>query len=136
MTKLSAVVPVMLLCACASSSTPPPSSPAPVPSSSETGATEAQGDSTPAVDLRGEVATIDSALLDLSHRLEAARDSVKVELQQQLVALQNRDDELKARLAALGTRADAESNRTRDDIHRALLDLQSRMNQLTDRLQR
>ena len=136
MTKLSAFLPVLLLAACASSSPPPASSPSPASSSAAAGATEPQGEGKLAADVKSEVGAVDAALADLDKRLDAARDTVQARLRQQLVALQKRDDELKARFTSLGTRADAASNQARDEIHRALVDLRAEMNRLTERVQR
>lgn len=86
-------------------------------------------------DLKGDLAGVDAALSDLNKRLEVARDAVKADLQEQLAALQKRDDELKAQLRVTEMHADAEAEKARHKIHRAIMDLKSDMQHLADRIQ-
>jgi chromosome segregation ATPase len=99
------------------------------------GATESQGQPEDHDTIKTELASIDAALADLNKRLEGARDSVKADLQQQLTVLQKRDDELKAKLKATETGANAQAEKVRDQIHQGLIDLRNDMNKLTDRIQ-
>jgi len=130
----------LLLTACAGSSPPPASTP-PTAASSGTdpqpgGATDAQGDTKQRSDLKSDLASVDAALADLNVRIGAARDAVKADLQVQLAALQKRDDELKAQLRATGASVDAEGEKMRRNIHKAIMDLKGDMQQLTDKIQR
>jgi chromosome segregation ATPase len=141
--KKATMIKPLLLCAplmsiaCAGSS-PPASSPPPAASAAEpqsTGAAEVQGQKKERDDLKGDLAGVDAALSDLNKRLEVARDAVKADLQEQLAALQKRDDELKAQLRVTEMHADAEAEKARHKIHRAIMDLKSDMQHLADRIQ-
>jgi hypothetical protein len=137
MTKLL-LLSVSLLIACAGSSSPPASAPSPVPSGIEpvpTGAAEAQG-GTERDGLEDELAAIEVTLTRLGKRLEVARDDVRGDVQLQLVVLRRRDAELRARLVALETSADAEAERTRREIHGAIRDLKREVTQLTESIPR
>jgi predicted nucleic acid-binding Zn-ribbon protein len=107
-----------------------------VPGAEANDAGLARGETERREDLRDDLAAIDAALADLNKRLEVARDATRAELQRQLVALQERDDALKAQVQAAGVRADADANSARRQIHRAILSLKSDMQRIADRIQR
>jgi hypothetical protein len=137
MTKLL-LLSVSLLIACAGSSSPPASAPSPAPTGVEpvpTGAAEAQG-GTERDGLEGELAAIEVRLTGLGKQLEVARDDVRSEVQLQLVVLRRRDAELRARLVAFETSADADAERTRREIHGAIRDLRREVTRLTERVPR
>ena len=135
MLKLILVV-SLLLAACGGDSLPPASSPAMAASSGGVQPAEAGAPKTTTAreDLEGDLASVDASLSDLNGRLGSAREAAKAELQQQLVALQKRDDELKAQLKEAGARADAEAEKARRRIHEAVMDMKSDLRRLADRL--
>jgi chromosome segregation ATPase len=127
----------LLLAGCEGSSRPPASPPPPAASAAEphdAGAGETQGETKERDDLKADLAAVDVSLTDLNKRLEIARDAVKADLQQQVAALQKRDEALKAHLKTIETRADAEAEKARRDIHRAIMDLKSDMRHIADRV--
>jgi ElaB/YqjD/DUF883 family membrane-anchored ribosome-binding protein len=84
--------------------------------------------------LKGELDSLDTSLSDLGQRLLSARDAVKADVHQQFTALQKRDDDLKAQLREAGARADVEADKARHEIHRAVVDMKSEIQRLSDRL--
>lgn len=138
MTKLLPLSLGLLLIACAGNSSAPASAPSPAPSGVEpasTGAAEAQRGKD-RDGLESELAAIEVTLADLGKQLEIAGADVKADAQVQLLALRARDAELRARLVALETSADAEAETTRREIHGAIRDLKREVTQLTDRVPR
>jgi chromosome segregation ATPase len=129
----------LLLAGCEGNSLPPASPPPPPAASAaephDASAGETQGETKERDDLKADLAAVDVSLADLNKRLDVARDAVKADLQQQVAALQKRDEALKAHLKAIETRADAEAEKARRDIHRAIMDLKSDMQHIADRVQ-
>jgi hypothetical protein len=139
MIKLVPLCAPLLLAGCEGRSLPPVSPAPPAASAAEphdAGAAETQGETKGRDDLKGDLAAVDAALTDLNKRLAVARDAVKADLQQQVATLQKRDEALKAQLKAFETRADAEADKARREIHRAIVDLKSDMQHVADRLRR
>jgi hypothetical protein len=138
MTKLLPLSVSLLLIACAGSFSPPASVPSPAPSGVEpapTGAAEAQGGKD-RDGLESELTAIDVTLASLGRQLEVAGGDVKADAHVQFQVLRTRDVELRARLVALETSADAEAEGTRREIHRAIRDLKREVTQLTERVPR
>ena len=138
MTKLLPLCASVLLAACAGSSPTPASSPSPVSSAGTelqpTGATEVQGAARVRDDLKVELAAVDAALADVGRRLEVARDDAKADVKQQLTALEGREGDLKAQLWQAESLADAEAEKARVGIHRALMQLNMDATQLAYRI--
>jgi hypothetical protein len=130
-------VSLLLITACAGSSPTPASSPLPASSGSEPqriGATEAQGAARVRDVVKAELAAVDAAIADLGKRLEVARDNAKADVKTQLTALQRREGDLDVQLRQTEALADAEADKARLEIHRAIMNLNMDVTQFAYRL--
>lgn len=135
MIKLVPLCVSLLLTACAGSTPAPASSPPAAASAAgpqPAGAAESQSEGNGHDDLKVELAAIEAALADMSKRLEVAGNDVKAYAKPRLTALQKREDDLRAQLKATGALADTEAENARREIHRAVMDLEIDMMQLTE----